>query len=201
MKFMRLIAQTSFAVLVLTLASGCTIVKTVSVQPSALPAGQLLPHHVALVLDQDLANYKNEYSRGSDNFEDSLGIPLQDYARQVATKSFRQVDVVPSVEQAAALASADLILIPRAVKSDLSIPVWGWDNDNLTLVVEWTAKDRASQNTIWLTTITANASEPMGTAFGANKHQRILYQKVFDDLSIKTYQAFQEAPELRGSQH
>lgn len=198
---MRLIAQTSFAVLVLTLAGGCTIVKTVSVQPSPLPAGQLLPHHVALVLDQDLANYKNEYSRGEDNFVDALGVSLQDYARQVATKSFQQVDVVPSVEKAAGLASADLILIPQAVKSDLSIPVWAWDNDNLTLVVKWTAKDRATQNTVWLTTLTANASEPMGTAFGANKRQRILYQKAFDDLSLKTYNAFQAAPELRGSQH
>jgi hypothetical protein len=199
MKSIRLIASFLFAVLVLTLASGCTHLKTVSVQPSALPTGQLLPHNVALVLDQELADYKNEYSRGQDNFIDSLGVPLQDYARQAAAKSFQQVDVVPTVKKAAALASADLILIPRAVKSDISIPVWAWDNDNLTLVMEWTAKDRASQNTIWLTTITANASEPMGSAFSYGKNQRILYQKLFDDLSLKTYNAFQGAPELRGS--
>ena len=198
---MRLIVQIVFVVLALSLTSGCTHLKTVSAQPTALPAGQLLPHHVALVLDQDLANYKNKYSRGEDNFVDALGVPLQDYARQVAAKSFQQVDVVPSVEKAAALASADLILIPQAVKSDISIPVWAWGNDNLTLVVKWTAEDRASQNTVWLRTITANASEPMGSVFSANKNQRILYQKVFDDLSLKTYNAFQTAPELRSSQH
>jgi len=201
MKSMRLIVQIVFVVLALSLTSGCTHLKTVSAQPTALPAGQLLPHHVALVLDQDLANYKNKYSRGEDNFVDALGVPLQDYARQVAAKSFQQVDVVPSVEKAAALASADLILIPQAVKSDISIPVWAWGNDNLTLVVKWTAEDRASQNTVWLRTITANASEPMGSVFSANKNQRILYQKVFDDLSLKTYNAFQTAPELRGNQH
>jgi hypothetical protein len=201
MKSMRLIVQIVFVVLALSLTSGCTHLKTVSAQPTALPAGQLLPHHVALVLDQDLANYKNKYSRGEDNFVDALGVPLQDYARQVAAKSFQQVDVVPSVEKAAALASADLILIPQAVKSDISIPVWAWGNDNLTLVVKWTAEDRASQNTVWLRTITANASEPMGSVFSANKNQRILYQKVFDDLSLKTYNAFQTAPELRSSQH
>jgi hypothetical protein len=199
MKPMRLIAQTLFAVLVLALAGGCTSVKTVSVQPTILPAGQLLPHHVALVLDQQLAGYKNHYSRGSDTFIDALGTPLQDYARAVATKSFQQVEVVPSVEKAASLTSADLILIPRAVKSGISIPVWAWGNDNLTLVVEWTAKDHATQNTVWLTTITANSAEPMGTVFSANKNQRILYQKAFDDLSLKTYNAFQEAPELHGS--
>jgi hypothetical protein len=32
------------------------------------------------------------------------------------------------------------------------------------------------------------------------KHRRMLFQKVFDDLSPQTYKAFQEAPELRGSQ-
>lgn len=201
MKSIYFIAQSISAILVLTLASGCTHLKTVSVQPSPLPTGQLLPHHVALVLDQQLADFKNKYYRGEDNFVDSIGVPLQDYARQVAAKSFQQVDVVPSVEKAAALTSADLILIPQGVKSDISIPVWGWDNDNLTLVVKWTVKDRASQNTFWLTTITANSSEPMGSVFSADKNQRILYQKAFDDLSLKTYNAFQEAPELRGSQH
>lgn len=198
---MRSIASSLFAILVLTLASGCTHLRTVSVQPTALPAGQLLPHHVALVLNQELADYKHVYTRGIDTFDYSFGVPLQNYARQVAAKSFQQVDVVPSLEKAAALRSDDLILIPRAVKSDVSVPVWAWQNDNLTLVVEWTAKDRASQNTIWLTTITANASEPMGSAFSESKHQRIMYQKLFDDLSLKTYNAFQEAPELRGSQH
>ena len=201
MKSPRLIAQSLFAASVLTLASGCTHFKTVSVQPSPVPTGQLSPHHVALVLDQKLTDFKNTYSRGQDNFVDDMSGSFQDYARQVATKSFQQVDVVPSVDKAAALATADLILIPQAVKSDISIPVWAWSNDNLTLVVKWTAKDRATQNTVWLATVTANASEPMGSAFSADKNLRILYQKAFDDLSLKTYKAFQEAPELGGGQH
>lgn len=195
---MRLITQSLFAIFVLTLASGCTHLRTVSVQPAALPAGQLLPHHVALVLDQELADYKHKYHEGGDTFIYSFGVPLQDYARQVAVKSFQQVDVVPSVEKAAALTSADLILIPRAVKSDVSIPVYGFDKENLTFVVSWTAKDRASQNTVWLTTITANAAE---SKLKVNLHHGgKLYQNLFDDLSLKTYNAFQQAPELRGSQ-
>jgi hypothetical protein len=195
MKSMRMITPSLSAVLLLTLASGCTHLRTVSVQPAALPAGQQLPHHVALVLDQGLADYKHEYHEGGDTFIYAFGVPLQDYARQVTVKSFQQMEVVPSVERAAALTSADLILIPRAVKSDVSIPVWGPQDENLTFVVSWTAKDRASQNTVWLTTITANAAEKKSKV--NLHHGGKLYQRLFDDLSLKTYNAFQEAPELR----
>ncbi len=167
-------------------------------QPTLLPAGQVLPHHAALVLNQEYANYKRQFSVLGDTWIYALGVPLQDYARQLATKSFQHVEVVSSEEKAAAT-SADLILIPRAVKSDNSIPVWAWENINITFVMEWTAKDRATQNTIWLKTITGNASETGGNAFTQKKHERILYQKLFDDLSLKTYQAFQDAPELHGS--
>src|ERR1700689_5386380 len=107
MKPMRLLAQSLFTVLILTLASGCTHLRTVSVQSAALPAGRLLPHHVALVLDQEFADYKHEYHEGGDTFLYAFGGPLQDYARQVVTQSFQQVDVVSSVESAAALKSAD----------------------------------------------------------------------------------------------
>jgi hypothetical protein len=199
MKSMRLIDQPIFAVLLLTLAGGCTHLRTVAVQPAALPAGPLLPHHVALVLDQGLAGYKHQYHEGGDTFIYSFGVPLQNYAREVTGKSFQQIEVVPSVEKAAALTSADLILIPRAVKSDVSIPVGGFSKENLTFVVSWTAKDRATQNTVWLTTITANAAEKK---VDVNWHHGgKLYQRLFDDLSLKTYNAFREAPELRGNGH
>jgi hypothetical protein len=197
MKSIRLIAQSLFAVLLLALASGCTHLMKVVIQPVALPAGQMLPHHVALVLDQEFANYKYEFHR-QDTYIYPLGAPLQDYARQVAGKTFQQVDVVPSLETAASLTSADLILIPRAVKCECAAPVWGWENANLTFVVSWTAKDRATQNTIWLQTITANATGKLPEIFEFKKV--ILYQKLFDDLSLKTYKAFQDAPELRGKQ-
>jgi len=127
---------------------------------------------------------------------------LQDYARNVTGKSFQHVDAVPTEEQAASLTSDDLILIPRVVESDNSVPGFSFGSGKftLTMVVEWTAKSRPNQNTVWLKTFTANSSEEVGTAFTAAKHKRILFQKLFDDLSLQTYNAFQEAPELRGGQ-
>jgi|ERR1022692_1729340 hypothetical protein len=198
MNTLRLITLSIFAVLLLTLASGCgTTFSQVPVKPAALAGRQVLPHHVALVLNQELASYQHKFVLvgGTDVYP--IGDALQEYALDVTSNSFEKVDVVPAEEKAASLTSDDLILVPRVVKSDTS---FGHGQYTITLVMEWTAKDRASQNTIWLKTLDGTASEEMGSVFTILKHRRILFQKAFDDLSPKTYQAFHEAPEFRGSQ-
>jgi hypothetical protein len=195
MKMIYARAQSLFAGLLLSMAGGCTQYQSPAVQATALPTGPLLPHHVALVVDQNLTDYKHQYHDGFSTFVVSFGTPLEQYTHHVATNAFQQVDFISSVEKAVALTSADLILIPRAVKSDVSVPVNGLKDENLAFVVTWTAKDRATQNTVWLTTITAQATE---SKWNVNLHDGgKLYQNLFDDLSLKTFKAFQEAPELR----
>jgi hypothetical protein len=193
MKIFASINHNMFGVLLLALATGCTSLRTVSVQPTTLPQGQVLPRHAVLVLDQSLADYQYVFQASGNTLIYPYGPALQDYARQVAKKCFQQVDEVPSLEKAAALTSADLILIPHAVKCDMSVPVWAWENVNLTLVVEWTAKDRANQNTLWLKTITATGS----AAKNMGRSDAVMNQNLFDDLSLKTYKAIQEASELK----
>ena len=194
MKSLRLITQSSFAVLVLTLASGCANI--VTVKQTSLTGGQVLPHQVVLVLNQEFTDYKHKMVLvgGTDTYP--MGTALQDYARNVTAKSFQQIEVAPSAEQAAPLKADDLILIPGVVKSDNSLSKFipfVPPKITMTLVVEWTAKNRVSQNIVWLKTITANATE------NCNRKGK-LFQKLFDDLNLKTYKAFQEAPELRGGQ-
>lgn len=195
MKSMRIIAKSLPVVLVLVLSGGCSFnFSPVSVKQAALTGGQVLPHRVALVLTPEFTGYKHPFHLMGETDVYPVGDALRDYARNVTVKSFQRVDVVASEQNATALASDDLVLIPRVVKSDTS---FGHREFNLTLVVEWTAKDRASQNTVWLKTITADASVKSGSAFSTYKHERMLFQAAFDDLSPKTYQAFQEARELR----
>ncbi len=198
MKTVSPIVSNLAAVLALCLTSGCAHLMKINVAATQLPPGQKLPHHAALVLNPEFSNYKYEARVMGDKFVYPLGAPLRDYARQVAQASFREIEVVPSAEQAGQ--TADLILIPRPVKTDNSVGVWAWDKVNFTTVVEWVAKDRATQNTVWLKTITADVSETGGNAFTGSKHQRVLMQKLFDDLSLKTHAAFQGSPELGGSQ-
>jgi hypothetical protein len=201
MKHSILRTRLSFFAALLGLGSGCTHLANMAVQPTTLPAGQKLGLHAALVLNQDLADYKHEYHMMGDTWVFPFGPPLEEYARRVAGASFQQVDVAPSEHEAAAITSADLILIPRPVKADHSMGLTAASKVNFTLVVEWVAKDRGGQNTIWQRTITADASEKQGSVFTGKEHQRILMQKLFDDLSLKTHAAFEKSPELRGNLH
>jgi hypothetical protein len=202
MKTMHLITQSLFAILLLTLASGCgTTFSQVSVQQSALTGGQVLPHRAVLVLNHELADYKHKFVLvgGTDVYP--IGDALQAYATNVGSKSFQQIDIASSEGKAASFPSDDLILIPRVIKSDTTYSVIGFGHTRffITLVMEWTVKNRASGNIVWLKTFIGKASTDAGT-FDVLKQRRILFQNVFDDLSPKTYNAFQEAPELRGSQ-
>jgi hypothetical protein len=185
----------------LILGAGCAHVVPTSVKPTAMSAGDKLPLNAALVLNKDLADYKYEFHMMGDTWVYRFGEPLQDYARRMAAASFQRVDETSSAEKAFANPSADIVLVPRAVKADESTGLMAKSKVNLTLVIEWTAKDRATQNTVWLKTITADASEVQGSVFSGSKHLAILMQKLFDDLSTKTREAFQNAPELRAIAH
>lgn len=198
MKSTRLFVQTLSAVLLLFLVTGCTHLVKIKVQPATLPVVSKLPVHAALVMDGGLTNFVYDYHLQGDIFRYQFGPPLRDYARHLTGASFAQVDEVSSKAAALADTSADIVLIPRGVKADQGVGVWAWDKVNFTMVIEWTAIDRTSQNTIWLKTITADASEAEGNAFTATHDRNVLMQKLFNDLSAKTLDAFQKAPELHG---
>lgn len=188
--------QVALAFFLLALGSGCAHMVKLTVKPSPLRTGNKLPIHVALVINQDLANYRYNFNFQGDTWVYPFGPPLQNLARNVAEASFQEVDEIPSTSAAFKDSSADIVLVPRAVKAEQSVGVWAWEKVNLTLIMEWTALDRASQNTIWLKTITGDASYSQGNAFTMNHHRRVLIQKLFDDLSVKTQDAFEKAPEL-----
>ena len=200
MKHKTTLIRSLLCVCLMTLATGCTHMAVISVHPTAMTGDNKLPLHAVLVLNRELIDYKHQYSLEGDTWVFPFGPPLQDYARQTVNASFRQVDEASSADEAFTNPSADIVLIPRPVKADQSLGVMAWSKVNFTLVVEWKALDRANTNTIWLKTITADATETEGNVFTGKKHQRILMQKLFDDLSVKTHEAFQNAPELRGKQ-
>lgn len=187
--------------ILLSLTTGCTHLINMSLQPTALSASDKLPLHVILVLNTDLVDYKYEFHSGGDTTVFPFGPALQDYARHVASVSFQQVDEASSIEKAFANSSADIVLIPRPVKAELGV---GWKVQNpvnFIFLMEWTAKDRISQNTVWLKTITAEATDSGANLLTMNEHKHILMQKLFDDLSVKTYESFQKAPEFHGNLH
>jgi len=182
-------------IFLLALAAGCMDLN-MSIRPTDLPAGDKLPLHAVLVLNQDLSSFKYEYNNNGVVYP--FGSLVQDYARHVVSTSFQHVDEATSSEKAFGNLSADIVLIPRPVKAERHLAMYGWDTNDFTLVVEWVAKDRATRNTVWQRTIAADASEKLSDDVW---HPGYLVQKLFDDLSLKTLEAFQKAPELRNGVH
>jgi hypothetical protein len=187
----------------LAMTAGCTTeVVKISVQPTVLPPGNTSPLHAALLLNEDLAKYKYEFHVTGGDVVFPLGLALQDYARHVATNSFKQVDEASTPEAAFANSSANIVLIPRAVKAEFSFGTRLQNPFGFTLVMEWLAKDRATQNTIWLKTITADVADEGSGVFNFKVVERreALMQKLLDNLSVQTYETIQRAPELGYSQ-
>jgi hypothetical protein len=182
----------------LALATGCAHMMDVSVQPAPIGPGETLPLRVALAPDKDFDSFKYEFHLMGDTWVYPFGPVLEAYARRVAETCFLSVEKQATAEAAFASSSVDLVLTPRAVKAESSRGVMAWDKTRITLVVEWRARDRATQNTVWLATITAEAEEPGGNAFSHSGHERVLMQKLFDELTVKTVEAIRGATELRG---
>lgn len=188
-------------VLIACAFAGCTMTEKRKVKinpstPSAIPAESKLPLSAVLVLDKELKNYgiKHELASGmwwvSANASYQVGGHLARYAEDVARSLFKQVTIVESLD--AAVNKADVILIPKAARSDTNIgnPIY------VMLCMEWLVKDRAGQQTLWLTNVESQTTEKP-VAFAYKKHQNAAYQRVFDDLALKTLKAFQESPEIK----
>lgn len=187
-----------FGAILCLLGTGCTHVQKPKIQRTTLAAeakSGALPLKVALVMDAAWTNYTFQFSKMGDTWKYPLGASMIDYARNVTGHSFRQV--VEFVSADAAANQADVILQPRVAKSDQAMGMLAWQDRTLVFLVEWTARDAANRNTVWLTTIDAKAAHNAGNMFTFNGNERKLFQKIFDDLSNKTVKAFAESPELK----
>lgn len=181
-------------VLAVGAATGCTHTTKINVSPTQLPAQGKSPARAALVLDSELKDFKYQFGMMGDKFVYLLGPSLEQYARNVVGHAFSAVTVHSTAQEAAD--KADTVLIPKAIKADQSSGIWAWDDRNLILVVEWTLKDARNQSVLWLKPIEAKATETGGNLFTYKSHERKLFQKLFDDLNVKTFEALMSSPEI-----
>ena len=111
------------------------------------------------------------------------------------SKMGQSVTVVSNVQQVSG--KEQCLLIPRVVGASFELALSGLSEPEMVVIVEWTLKDRATQTVLWLATVEGKSKEVMGTSFTYQKHKRIRYQKLFDDLSRNTAAAFASSPEIK----
>ncbi len=196
MKNVNIIIRNVASLVLLSLLPACTHLEKVSVQPTTLSDHSKLPAKAALVLDDALMKYQFESRMMGDKWVFPFGPALKDYAQHISENCFAQVTTYPSIETATDK-DADLILHPKALKAEQAMGLMAWSDRKFTLQVEWIARDRSNKNTVWLQTFTAEGVNSSGNAFTGSSHQKILFQRLFDDLSLKTVEAIQNSPELK----
>lgn len=182
--------------LLLLLTTGCTQTVKLAIHPPALPEGPKSPRHATLVVSDELKQYRHEFKMGGGTVVYPFGPVLADHAQRIVTHAFTGVRVAPSLD-VALQESPDLILVPRPGKAEQNMPIWAWDQSEFVLAVQWSAMESGRSEPVWMRTIVAESAQKAGNVFSGKKNERILFQRLFDDLNQKTLSALRDSPELR----
>ena len=78
------------------------------------------------------------------------------------------------------------------------MPVFAWEKRSFVLRVNWMVNDASGQSPLWIKTMEGRAEHNAGSAFSQSSNEKKLLQDLFTDLSLKTWSALTNAPELRG---
>lgn len=156
----------------------------VGVRPHALDA--------ALVLTKELQEYKivTALHSGSEKYEYPVGTVLYQYAQDAAKASFRSMQVTPD----APAPSVAIVLYPRLVKASQVMPLF--HDQEMTFVVEWTAKEPTTGKTIFLTSVQGKATMSLhGINLGPKGAECI--QLALADLYKNTVAALASSTEIQ----
>lgn len=191
---------TAVAVMILALASGCSVIekRAVEINPIALqdvPDDRKLPLSALLVIDDDFKNHAIKHELASivpgvsETAAYQVGPHLERYAQDAVATVFRTSRRVDSLEAARGI--GDLILVPKVTRSSTNIthPI------QVMIIVEWQVKSSSGRDLIWLTSVESQTSVP-NELFGSAKVRRQAYTNVLSDLYTKTVEALRTAPEI-----
>jgi hypothetical protein len=166
------------------LAAGCTHNMKVKVKDAAhigVPTTEKVPMHVGLMLGTNYTALAFTWdNRMGDKFVYKFGPQLKQNAIGVCQAAFAQVTVSTN---GVVPAGVDAVLTPDMHKIGYGVG----RKLMFTLLVEWTLRDSANRNVVWMATTAAMATNAIGK----------VAQPLFDDLSTKEYRAFTTAPEIQ----
>ena len=177
--------------------SGCTHKVKIDYDPQKFAAVTMSaknPAVPAVVIGSDLTDFKHRKSMMGDTFDYQFGPPLAKYAQETTSAVFADTKRFSTEDEAAN--QGDAVLICRAKKAENALATVSWAKNRFSLIVEWELRDRSSQQLLWLTTIEGKAEYTAGNLFTGASTQRKLFQLLFEDLTQKTIQEFQNSPEI-----
>ena len=91
----------------------------------------------------------------------------------------------------------DAILAPRMVSAERTRPMYIFQEQTTTIILEWMMKD-VNGDLIWVDTITGEGKAPMGGPFGEKKNARKQVERALEELFQKSFETMSSSVEIRG---
>jgi hypothetical protein len=99
------------------------------------------------------------------------------------------------VEDASAVGDAQVILTPRFVDVGASQRMLAYGDRELTVVVEWTARDKSGK-LVWLETIQGTGKKHMGNAFTHGSNVKHIVEEAERDVAQQAVAKMTASPEM-----
>ena len=159
--------------------------------PVNYPQENKIDLKVELRLSKELHNAKWERTIG-DTYIIRLGKLLSDNAEVLVRNLFSDVLVTDAIQPPEA--AVDAIITPKMVSVERTRPMFIFQQQRTTIMIEWSVKD-ANGDLIWVDTITGKGKSPMGLNEKKNTGKQV--KAAINQLFQKSFQAISQSLEIR----
>jgi hypothetical protein len=180
------LARAAMLVMVVGMATGTTGCRTVGIDVSPTAkiqsaSDQKIALSVGLMLDRRFCT--NSFIAPESGLIHPFGPALKEQSISLCEQAFEKVTVSTN---GVVPAGVDATLTPEVHRCAIAYKPHGRSED-ITLLLEWTLRTGDNQNILWMTTVDGHGNQGKSTVF----------QQLFDELVNKSYQEFQESPEIK----
>lgn len=172
------------------LFAGCTFDWDFPMASVNYPQENKIDLKVELRLSKELRNAKWERTIG-DTYIIRLGKVLSDNAEGLVRNLFSDVLVTDATQPSKT--AVDAIITPKMVSVERTRPMFIFQQQRTTIMIEWTVKD-ANGDLIWVDTITGEGKSPMGLKKKNTENQ---VKAAVKQLFQKSFQAISQSLEIR----
>ena len=180
--------------LLLVAIAGCSVTRTLPRRDLNYESSTRILLKVELYLASDEGLRKARWQTGSgQTIIVEMGDALAAGTEQLARALFTDVVVTSSVT---ATDAGSAILAPRVVLVEQSRPIFTFQDQHTTIVLEWTLRD-VDGHTVWMKTVRSHKQAEMGGIRDAVSNSEQLVGEVVDDLLRQSFQVLSTSAEIQ----
>lgn len=162
-------------------------------QDAKAPAAQPVPLNAALVLTPEFCATKSKKGTWGINEETfPVGKVACEELAPIVKAAFTSMK---RVDDATTAGNVQLVLTPKFVDIGATQKTFAFSNRELTVVMEWTARD-PSGKTVWIETIEGTAKHHMGNAFTHGSNVKHIVEDSVKDVGEQAVVKLEASPEI-----